>query len=149
MVDLATAAEAAGVDLRILLLQRPAKDILISTTVKRHFGNPMHEMLVLSDNAATLHSELEALDPAFFRCVATQSDDFNAQRWDQLAPFLLAGVALPLPEPAQKMLAVIHPPSKNVATPKNAEIFSSAADRAMLDRFGVAVDLLNRACRAA
>ena len=86
---IAKIAEQAGVDLRILVLQRHAKQILVSTTIHRHFGKLNHQAHVLADNAMVLHGQLSALDGSFFECVRTKS--LGRARWDEVASFLLPG----------------------------------------------------------
>ena len=73
---LAELAEEAGVDLRVVVLQRNALDILMSTTIHRKFGSDTHEASVLADNALALAAQLRAVDSAFFECV-----DLAARGW--------------------------------------------------------------------
>lgn len=64
---LATMAERVGLDLRVLVLQRSAAEILRSTA-KRNFGGP-EESRILVDNAAALYSQLHLLDQKFIHCI--------------------------------------------------------------------------------
>ena len=68
---LALIAELAGIDLRIIVLQRSAQSILASTT-RRGFGGSAgtaNEPKILIDNAAALNSQLELIDKRFFHCM--------------------------------------------------------------------------------
>ena len=73
---LAELAEEAGVDLRVVVLQRNALDILVSTTVNRHLGQRSRQASMLADNALALAAQLRAVDSAFFECV-----DLAARGW--------------------------------------------------------------------
>ena len=64
---LARLAELAHIDFRIIVLQRSADNILLSTQSRR-FGGPK-EGRTLSDNAASLYSQLKLLDSKFFHCI--------------------------------------------------------------------------------
>jgi hypothetical protein len=68
LLPLVVLAEAAKVDLRIVVLQRKAYDILVSTIVHRNFGHG-YEARILLDNAAVLYSQLKLIDPKFFVCL--------------------------------------------------------------------------------
>ena len=65
---LASLAEIAGLDLRVLVLQRSANEVLAST-LRRGFSPPK----MLLDNAAALYQQLSMLHPSFFYCV-----DYNS-----------------------------------------------------------------------
>lgn len=67
---LARLAELVKIDFRIIVLQRSADNILMSTK-NRRFGGPK-EGRTLSDNAAALYSQLKLLDPKFFHCIQYQ-----------------------------------------------------------------------------
>jgi len=64
---LAYLAEKNGLDFRVLVLQRDAKEILAST-LKRGFGGAQ-EPRILLDNAASLFAQLRLLDHKFYRCL--------------------------------------------------------------------------------
>jgi hypothetical protein len=66
---LARLCEHAGVDLRLVVLQRGAADILSSVSVKRTFAPESTESAALADNAAVISMQLQRLDPRFFLCV--------------------------------------------------------------------------------
>lgn len=66
--QLALLAEQAGVDYRVLVLQRNGLDILKSVD-RRDFGKENEEPKILIDNAAVLHAQLALLDPQFFLCL--------------------------------------------------------------------------------
>ena len=65
---LATAAEDARVDLRILVLKRSAYDVTRSEIVRRHWGG-VELMRVLIDNEFVLAGQLRSIATAFFLCV--------------------------------------------------------------------------------
>ncbi|CAN0231708.1 unnamed protein product [Scytosiphon promiscuus] len=78
---MAEAAEAEGVDFRVLYLKRSAKELLLADTVHRHFqnrlGNPalstpekrfMESVRILFTDVAVVQSFLAELDPAFVVC---------------------------------------------------------------------------------
>jgi hypothetical protein len=64
---LATLAEMAGVDFRVIVLQRSAREILSSTTSRDIGGS--NEPKILIDNAAALYTQMLLVDPAFYHCV--------------------------------------------------------------------------------
>eukprot|EP00613_Pedinella_sp_CCMP2098_P027777 CAMPEP_0171703646 /NCGR_PEP_ID=MMETSP0991-20121206/12240_1 /TAXON_ID=483369 /ORGANISM="non described non described, Strain CCMP2098" /LENGTH=407 /DNA_ID=CAMNT_0012293069 /DNA_START=423 /DNA_END=1646 /DNA_ORIENTATION=+ len=77
---LASAAEAGGADLRVVVLLRNSRDVLKSTAVKRvesgGFSLPMgREAAILADNTAVLMAQLSLLDPSFFVCVEMDALD--------------------------------------------------------------------------
>lgn len=61
-------AEQAGVDYRVLVLQRNGMDVLKSVD-RRDFGKADEEPKILVDNAAVLHGQLALLDPRFYYCL--------------------------------------------------------------------------------
>eukprot|EP01036_Dinobryon_divergens_P028574 gene28574-37538_t len=62
-------AEQAGMDYRVLVLQRNGLDILKSVD-RRNFGTKVdEEPKILIDNAAALHAQLFLLDPRFYYCL--------------------------------------------------------------------------------
>ncbi|CAN0161088.1 unnamed protein product [Scytosiphon promiscuus] len=78
---MAEAAEAEGVDFRVLYLKRSAKELLLADTVHRHFQNKLGERTpstpekrfmeiarVMFTDAAVVQSFLAELDPAFVVC---------------------------------------------------------------------------------
>jgi len=65
---LAQLAELAEVDLRVLVLLRPAEQILASTVDNRHFETENREGLFLADNAQALNLQLSRIDPEFMMC---------------------------------------------------------------------------------
>ncbi len=74
---LATIAEWAGLDFRVIVLQRDAADILKSTA-RRGIGGREEPKILLS-NAAVLHSQLLLLDRKFYHCIQYR----NLGRLDQ------------------------------------------------------------------
>ena len=84
---LAAMSEAAGLDFRVLVLQRDADEVLRSTQ-KRGIGGSL-EPKVLIANAEALQAELALVDPRFFRCVQYRSlGVLSAEGRRQLADFL-------------------------------------------------------------
>lgn len=71
---LAEVCEREKIDFRIVVLERPVTDILVSTTVHRGFGTFMQEGRILNDNMAVLTAQLLHLDPAFYSCLPLMSD---------------------------------------------------------------------------
>ena len=100
---LAAVAERAGVDLRVLVLQRSAGEIVRSVAA-RGYGST-EDSRILIDNAAALASQLRLLDRGFFLCLDYPSlmsmrDDIGlpgvrAKR-DALGGFLMKDGAGPL-----------------------------------------------------
>eukprot|EP01034_Spumella_vulgaris_P026448 gene26448-33027_t len=88
---LALMAESAGLDFRVLVLQRDAADI-IASTAKRGFGGALGaagEPKILIDNAAVLYSQLALLDPAFIHCVQYKTlGNLSAEARDEMVDFL-------------------------------------------------------------
>lgn len=64
---LAMLAESIGIDLRIIVLTRPAYDTMHSV-MRRGFGNGI-EGSIMVDNMQVLTEQIESLDPAFFLCL--------------------------------------------------------------------------------
>ena len=66
---LASMAESAGLDLRLIVLQRDANEIMHST-FRRRFGTLNEpEILILIDNASVLFTELSLIDKRFYYCI--------------------------------------------------------------------------------
>lgn len=65
---LAQLAEAAGIDFRVVVLQRNAMEILASDMDHREHGGRL-EPKILINNAADLYSQLKLLDKRFFHCL--------------------------------------------------------------------------------
>lgn len=66
---LASLAEEAGLDFRVIVLVRSADEILRSTVYHRHFGTEAREATILAASAALLAGQLQLMDPHFFVCV--------------------------------------------------------------------------------
>lgn len=68
---LAELLESLGVDFRILVVVRNAVDVLLSTTVHRHFGYWKYNAEMYADivNERILNDQLYRLDKRFFRCI--------------------------------------------------------------------------------
>jgi len=108
-------AEQAGVDYRVLVLQRNGMDVLKSVD-RRDFGKGDEEPKILVDNAAVLHAQLALLDSRFYYCLQYEAlNDLKkpsaVQDREDLVNFLhprnLAGETFDL------MLQQIRPPSKS------------------------------------
>lgn len=72
---LAAIAEAAGVDFRMLVLQRPAEEMFKSFQ-RRWARKEGLTLMSMSNSAATLFAQLQQLDSSFYTCVPYQ--DFKA-----------------------------------------------------------------------
>lgn len=108
--ELAALAEAAGVDFRVLVLQRNSHEIRLSDVDHRHFGKEAHELAVLADNAAVLSSQLALMDPKFFVCVKYHRLN-NATEWrDVTGPALHPKMANYAAEVASRSTAMTSEP---------------------------------------
>ena len=97
---LALLAELAGLDLRIVVLQRSARDVILPR-LHRKFSSPK----ILIDNAAALYQQLSMLHPDFFYCVdydsmTTMTPEDRQHLLDFIHPVQLAGMG-------EKMFSVI------------------------------------------
>ncbi|KAH8065744.1 protein serine/threonine phosphatase [Aureococcus anophagefferens] len=98
MQTLATMAEAAGADLRVLVVLRGARETLVSTSVHRlgEFPPWPEEAAVLGNSAAALASELALVDPRFVVCapfaVATDPGAHRGAWASRLGPALHPGL---------------------------------------------------------
>jgi len=108
---LAGLAEDEGVDLRVLVLHRPAAALLHST-VGRGFSTWDPQAVVLEHNAQALLAQLQSLDPAFFLCT---DYDRLPELPEGLEAFLgIPGLRRRLAEPLErfvlreKMAAMFH-----------------------------------------
>lgn len=68
---LAELAEIAAVDLRIVVLDRPAREIARSVLRRIQKIPAMSEIMMITDNAMVLQTQLEMIDSDFFRCIDT------------------------------------------------------------------------------
>ena len=88
---LALMAESAGLDFRVLVLQRNAAEILKSVA-KREFGGPLGaagEPKILIENAAALYTQLALIDSSFYRCIQyNRLGNLTAEERNGLATFL-------------------------------------------------------------
>lgn len=89
LVELSTLAEAAGADLRVLLLTRPAAEMLASTSEHRRFATPARQAAVLTAAAHALDGQLHRIDSRFVFCVDTR----RAASTRHLASFLHPALA--------------------------------------------------------
>ncbi|KAL3932426.1 MAG: hypothetical protein SGPRY_000712 [Prymnesium sp.] len=69
LIVIAELAALAGVELRILVLDRPARELLISTSVHRKFGSIPRQAAILATSAAVLAAQLGQVDVALYQCV--------------------------------------------------------------------------------
>jgi hypothetical protein len=100
---LAAAAEWAGLDLRVILLQRDAKDILTSTA-RRNIGG-REEPKILLDNAAALFAQMSLIDPNFYHCINYKElGSLSPVGKDKLAQFLHPSLVPPI---IDKLLAKV------------------------------------------
>jgi hypothetical protein len=101
---LAALAESAGVDFRVLVLQRSAKEILASTE-HRGIGGAMEPSILIS-NAAVLHTQLSLLDRRFYHCVQYRAlGNLTYTQQEQLADFLHPTLIKPV---LSSMLGTVH-----------------------------------------
>ena len=68
MRTLAWLAEAAGVDLRIVVLRRRAACMLESLERRYPVGSMLQQSLTMADKLFALHGQLGLIDSAFYRC---------------------------------------------------------------------------------
>lgn len=95
LFTLAYMAEQTGVDFRVIVLLRDAKDILESD-LRRHFGWEL-EGRILIDNAAILHNQLLSIDRKFFTCIEYEKmGHFNTQEKDAFRKFIHPALDAPL-----------------------------------------------------
>jgi len=73
VVSIALAAEEAGVDLQVVVLNRDAEKIMVSTTVHRHFGGS-RQLNVLEPVAYALLQQLQMLEPDYITACANFGD---------------------------------------------------------------------------
>merc|ERR1711920_553984 len=93
---LASLCEEAGVDLRILVLNRQAEQIYHSTVTNRKFSRAIKQTSVLLDNAFSLYGQLAIVDKALLKCVNPFSEAVQIRgRADELGGFLHPAFAGP------------------------------------------------------
>ena len=110
-------AEISNLDLRILVIQRDAKDILRSTSKKmtsRFGGNVEPETLIA--NAEALYTQLKMLDRSFYHCVHyTKLASLNKAQSQKMADFLHPTI---MKDAWQYMIeAVKYPNETSTSTP--------------------------------
>lgn len=96
---LATLAEDAGVDLRVVAIIRDPVKVMVSTTVNRHFNGFALQVRILRDNQMVMLQQLREIDPRFFVCHDYDGDiktmckalgeHFGLDAWDE--PWNLCG----------------------------------------------------------
>ena len=85
---MAVLAEQAGIDFRVLVLQRNGLEILKSVD-RRDFGQAEEEPKILVDNAAALYAQLALLDRKFFHCLHYERlNNFTPKSKKELIDFL-------------------------------------------------------------
>lgn len=112
LIPLAILAEEAGIDLRILVLSRPAYDTLYSV-IRRGYGNG-YGPEILVDNAIALTHQMQMIDPAFFLCLpyeklASYSHPEQAADLRAIAQFLHPVLDEASLQIMLKMWSKIHP----------------------------------------
>mmetsp|Transcript_9463 Transcript_9463/g.10782 ORF Transcript_9463/g.10782 Transcript_9463/m.10782 type:complete len:177 (-) Transcript_9463:266-796(-) len=81
VVKLAKLSEDAGVDFRVVLLQRKTEELVISDIWHRHFNSrhpKLYEERVLENNAASLYAQISTLDPRFYSCTHFNDHGFSS-----------------------------------------------------------------------
>lgn len=92
---LAAIAEWAGLDFRVIVLQRDAEEILNSTARRSIGGN--EEPKVLVDNAAALYAQMQLIDRKFYHCVQYRKlGHLNQSKKDKLVDFLHPTLLTPI-----------------------------------------------------
>jgi hypothetical protein len=87
LIPLAAAAEAANIDLRIVILIRNAYDTLYSA-LSRNFGEN-YETAILIDNASLLNNQISMLDPRYFICIEYEKwKEYSASQLKAMGEFL-------------------------------------------------------------
>lgn len=136
LIPLTILAEEAGIDLRILVLSRPAYDTLYSV-IRRGYGNG-YGPEILVDNAIALTHQIQMIDPAFFLCLpyeklASYSHPEKAADLHAIAQFLHPVLDEESLQIMLKMWSKIHPvhhdnndPHASGATTKNPHERSQA-----------------------
>jgi hypothetical protein len=120
LVTFAMLAEAAGIDLRILVLNRRGHDILYST-FRRGFGHGI-EAPILVDNANVLYNQLQHLDPQFYLCLEYEHlskymlQDTSGNQLNAIREFLHPNISKPM---MQAMWRRLKP--KEHMTPTNSK----------------------------
>lgn len=105
LFTLAFMAEQTGVDFRVIVLLRDAKDILESD-LRRHLGWEL-EGRILIDNAAVLHNQLLSIDKKFFTCIEYEKmGHFSTKEKDSLRNFIHPVIDAPL---FDKMMSKVRP----------------------------------------
>ena len=119
---LAEVCESEKIDFRIVVLERPVHDVLVSTTVHRHYGTFMQEGRVLKDNMGVLMAQLFHLDESFYSCSPLMSDEKNEATLRRFANF--TGIAAKL-NPIKRMLENSKGGAHDKATWKSGTATSS------------------------
>jgi hypothetical protein len=87
LIPLAAAAEAANIDLRIVILIRNSYDTLYSA-LSRNFGGTS-EARILIDNASLMNSQMSMLDPRYFMCIEYEKwKEYSASQLKAMGEFL-------------------------------------------------------------
>ena len=117
---LAAVAESAGVDLRLLVLQRSASELYESVSDRFNVTTPLMSM---SNSASNLFSQLYRVDPAFFACV--QYHDFGKLQGVNLASlhfFLHPYFAEKDAEVFKYMISVVHDHERSANVTPNSTL---------------------------
>lgn len=139
---LASLAEKAGIDLRVLVLARDPLEILVSTTIHRVFDTRPVQAAVLADNAAVLAAELQLLDPEFFMCVPY--DEIGVDDWwnKQIGTYSRASWLHPK-LPGDILKAAVAP----IYNKRHNKTLVGDDDDVALERLTVAIDHLHRTAK--
>lgn len=101
---MAALAELAGLDLRVLILQRSAKEILASND-HRNIGGAV-EPHIMVDNAAALYSQMLLMDHSFYHCMQFRElGALTPQQKESLATFIHPTLVPPI---IDQMLSAVH-----------------------------------------
>lgn len=88
---LAAIAEAARIDLRILVLQRPASEMYRS--IVRRFNAKPSDLIDMATAASVLLTQLHQVDSSFYTCMSYQDfQDLRGGKGQKLADFLHPGL---------------------------------------------------------
>jgi hypothetical protein len=130
---LAALGEAAGLDVRFIVLLRDAASILQSTIDRRHFGGNMQPQVLIA-NAESMHTQLTLVSPAFYRCLHYDKLLTGALNTSELHKFLHPGAISEavLSAMLAKVHQVAHGETKPV-TDNKLRSFHSAQLQARID----------------
>jgi hypothetical protein len=121
---LAALAELAGVDFRVIVLKRNAREVLASTA-RRGIGGH-EEPRILATNAAVLAAQLQSLHRSFYQCVQySELAHLDAQQQSRLASFIHADMSSDV---VLKMLSKITYSNSSASVHSTGSSSSSSGD---------------------